>query len=208
MRFRVVVAMILFSGTAFGQYNFYFGNIHSHTSYSDGNKDSTTSGYYYPGQDFYYAKGSYHMDFLGICDHNHFSSNNNPGMHVADYSRGMTQADTANNNGTFVCMYGFEYGVINNGGHVVVYGIPGLVGWEAGSGAWGATNNYDIYNAKFDYAGLWSIINSYPNAFATLAHPQSLEEPAVHPHRARPPRGQPDPAGLVERPVVHPEDVN
>ena len=175
MRFRVVVAMILLSGTAFGQYNFYFGNIHCHTSYSDGNKDSVASGYYYPGQDFYYVKGSYHMDFLGISDHNHYTSNNNPGMHVADYARGLYQADTANNNGTFVCMYGFEYGVINNGGHVVVYGIPGLVGWESGSGGWGATNNYDIFNSKLDYAGLWSIVNTYPKAFATLAHPQPLD---------------------------------
>jgi hypothetical protein len=28
------------------QYYFYYGNLHSHSSYSDGNKDSTTSGYY------------------------------------------------------------------------------------------------------------------------------------------------------------------
>ncbi len=160
---------------AFSQYNFYFGNIHSHSSYSDGNKDSTSSGYYYPGDDYRYVKGSYHMDFLGISEHNHYSSNNNPGMHVDDYSRGLYQADTANNDGTFVCMYGIEYGVISNGGHVVVYGIPGLIGWESGSGGWGSTNNYDIYNSKLDYAGLWSIVNSYPNSFATLAHPQSLD---------------------------------
>ena len=115
------------------------------------------------------------MDFLGISEHNHYSSSNNPGMHVADYSRGLYQADTANNDGTFVCMYGMEYGVISNGGHVVVYGIPGLIGWESGSGGWGSTNNYNIYNSKFDYAGLWSIVNSYPNSFATLAHPQSLD---------------------------------
>lgn len=115
------------------------------------------------------------MDFLGISEHNHYSSSNNPGMHVADYARGLYQADTANNDGTFVCMYGMEYGVISNGGHVVIYGIPGLIGWESGSGAWGSSNNYNIFNSKFDYPGLWSTINSYPNSFATLAHPQSLD---------------------------------
>jgi len=173
MRYPVFIGLILLSGTAFGQYNFYFGNIHSHTSYSDGNKDSITSGYYYPGDDYNYAKGSYQMDFLGISDHNHYSSNNNPGMHVADYARGLYQADTANNNGTFVCMYGFEWGVISNGGHIVTYGVPGLIGWESGSGAWGPVNNYDIYCWKFDFAAYWSIVKNYPTAFCTLAHPQS-----------------------------------
>ena len=175
MRFLLSLFLCFILIPAFAQYNFYFGNLHSHTSYSDGNKDSATSGYYYPGDDYNYVKGSYHMDFLGISDHNHYSSNNNPGMHVADYARGLYQSDTANKEGTFVCMYGFEYGVINNGGHVVTYGVPGLVGWESGSGGWGSTNNYDIYNSKFDYAGLWAIVNSYPNAFCTLAHPQPLD---------------------------------
>jgi trimeric autotransporter adhesin len=155
------------------QYNFYYGNIHSHSSYSDGNKDSTASGYYYPGQDFYYAKGSFHMDFLGIAEHNHYTASNSPGMHVADYARGMYQADTSNVDGSFATLFGFEWGIISNGGHVVTYGVPGLVGWETGSGAWGSTNNYNIFCAKSVYTNFWPIINSYSNAFCTLAHPQS-----------------------------------
>ena len=39
------------------------------------------------------------------------------------------------------------------------YGIPGLIGWEAGSGDWGATNNFDIYNSKYNYHTLWTTIN-------------------------------------------------
>lgn len=112
------------------------------------------------------------MDFLGIAEHNHFSSINNPGMHVADYAKGLYQADTANKEGTFVCMYGMEWGVIDNGGHLVTYGIPGLVGWETGSGGWGPTNNYNIFCAKTDYSKFWRIVNTYPKAFTTLAHPQ------------------------------------
>jgi hypothetical protein len=68
------------------------------------------------------------MDYLGISEHNHYSSTNNPGMHVADFSKGLYQADTANADGSFVCMFGFEWGVISNGGHVVTYGMPSLVG--------------------------------------------------------------------------------
>jgi len=154
------------------QYNFYFGNIHSHSSYSDGNKDSTATGYYYPGHDYYYAKGSYHMDFLGISEHNHYSSSNNPGMHVAHYGPGLYQADTANNNGTFVSMYGMEWGTISQG-HIVVYGVPLLIGWESGIGAWGPANNYDVYCAKGDFASFWPIVRSYPTAFCTLAHPET-----------------------------------
>lgn len=172
MRLYLLLLLCILSIPAFCQYNFYFGNIHSHSSYSDGNKDSTASGYYYPGDDYNYVKGSYHMDFLGISEHNHYNASNNPGMHVADYAKGLYQADTANKEGLFVCMYGFEWGVISGGGHVVTYGIPGLVGWESGSGAWGPANNYNIFCAKSNYANFWPIVNAYPNAFSTLAHPQ------------------------------------
>lgn len=162
--------------TGFGQYNFYYGNIHSHTSYSDGNKDSVATGYYYPGDDYNYAKGSYHFDFLGISDHNHYSSVNNPGMHVADFYRGLYQADTANHDGSFVCMYGYEWGVIGPpGGHIVTYGVPKMIGWETGSGGWGSSSNYDTFCAKLSYANYWPIVNLYPNAFCTLAHPQSTD---------------------------------
>ncbi|MBK7434463.1 MAG: hypothetical protein IPI66_11565 [Chitinophagaceae bacterium] len=58
-------------------------------------------------------------------------------------------------------------------GHIVTYGVPGLIGWETGSGGWGPTNNYDIYCWKLDFAGYWSTVNAYPNSFCTLAHPQT-----------------------------------
>lgn len=173
MRPILTFVLLTIAFPAFCQYNFYFGNIHSHSAYSDGNKDSSSTAHYTPGDDYNYAKGSYHMDFLGVSDHNHYTANNNPGMHLADYSRGLYQADTANRNGSFVAMYGFEWGTISQGGHVIAYGVPGLVGWETGTGAWGVGNNYNIYCAKGDFTNFWSIMQSYPNAFCTLAHPQS-----------------------------------
>lgn len=160
----------------YGQsYNYYYGNLHSHTAYSDGNQDSSTTLINSPGKSFAYAKSSYHMDFLGIAEHNHFSSSNNPGMHVADYSKGLTQADTANNDGSFVAMYGMEWGTISAGGHVVIYEIPDLIGWETLSAPEPVGPNYTVYCYKTDYSRLWKVIDSaaYPKAFATLAHPQS-----------------------------------
>ena len=168
--FTLILAISCFP--AFCQYNFYFGNIHSHSSYSDGNKDSLVSGYKTPGDDYNYAKGSYHMDFLGISEHNHYTALNDPGMRLANYARGLYQSDTSNNNGAFVSMYGQEWGTISQGGHVVTYGVPGLIGWETGNGAWGTGNNYDIFCNNGDFSSFWPIVNSYPTAFATLAHPQ------------------------------------
>ena len=152
-------------------YNYYFGNLHSHTGFSDGNKDSLTSGVSQPAGAYNYAKLSQNFDFLGVSEHNHYSSNNNPGFKKQSYAIGLSQAAAANASGTFVSVFGMEWGVSSNyNGHVVVYGFNQLIGWEPTvSGVSG--NNYDIFNAKNDYAGLFSKVKNNPNAFCFLAHP-------------------------------------
>jgi PKD repeat protein len=140
--------------------NFYFGNIHAHSGYSDGNKDSLTSGMSTPIEDFLYARNSQHIDFYGISEHNHFSA----GMqNTAHYHQGLADADSATIDGDFVAMYGMEWGVISNGGHAIVYGSNDLLGWDTGF--------YDEFVSEYDYGGLWKKINERPNAFAYLAHP-------------------------------------
>ncbi|MEP6677261.1 MAG: hypothetical protein ABJA78_19020, partial [Ferruginibacter sp.] len=144
--------------------NFYFGNLHAHSSYSDGNKDNGQT----PASDYAFAKNSLCMDFLGISEHNHAGA----GMNISSWQPGITQAAAATT-ATFLALYGMEWGVISNGGHVLVYGIDKLLGWESG--------NYDFYVAKSDYTGtpattgttgLFRFINNWGNnAFATLAHP-------------------------------------
>jgi hypothetical protein len=162
----VILLLFLFTTKTYSQsYNYYFGNLHAHTGYSDGSKDSTTSGVSTPGKAYWFAKQTYHFDFLGISEHNHHSA----GMVKSDYALGKAQSDTANANGTFAALYGMEYGVINNGGHVLIYGIDSLIGWDSISNA----PNYSIYNAEYDYANLWSKINARSKAFASLAHPNS-----------------------------------
>ena len=145
----------------FGQgYKYYYGTLHAHSAYSDGNKDSASSHRTLPLHDFEYAKSSQHFDFLGISEHNHLTA----GLHLADYHKGLQQANQANDNGNFVCLYGMEYGVISTGGHLIVYGIDSLIGWEAG--------NYDIYNSKTDYTALFKKVAARPNSFCYFAHPQ------------------------------------
>jgi hypothetical protein len=133
------------------------GNIHAHSSYSDGNQDGTAAT---PLQDFQFAAASLHSDFLGISEHNHSQA----GMSLPNYTLGQAQAVQATTP-SFVALYGMEWGVISGGGHVVVYGVNQLLGWEPG--------NYDVFVAKNDYQSLFKEINKRPGAFATLAHPQS-----------------------------------
>ncbi len=152
--------------------NYYFGNLHSHSSYSDGNADNATAT---PATDYAYAQNSMCMDFLGISEHNHSEA----GMHLASWQPGIAQANAATTP-TFLALHGMEWGVISNGGHVLVYGVDSLIGWESG--------NYNLYVAKSDYlgtpettssTGLFRLINNLNNsgdeAFASLAHPQSSD---------------------------------
>ena len=140
-------------------YQFYYGNLHAHSGYSDGNQDSISSGKRTPLQDYQFAAASLHNDFLGISEHNHSQA----GMHLADYARGRAQA-TAATTATFVALHGTEWGIISGGGHILVYGVSQLFGWESG--------NYDVYVARNDYPSLMRQINRRPGAFALFAHPQ------------------------------------
>jgi len=143
--------------------NFYYGNLHSHSSYSDGNKDDLTKK---PEDDYAFAKNSMNLDFLGISEHNHTQA----GMSLASWQPGIDAAKRATTS-TFVAMHGMEWGVISGGGHVIVYGIDSLIGWEPGEN--------QIYVPKSVYtgpAGLFRIINRHGlNAVATLAHPNTTD---------------------------------
>lgn len=171
--------------TATPPLNYYFGNLHCHSSHSDGNQDDKTKT---PYDDYDFAKNALCMDFLGISEHNHYTSNNNPGMTLAEYTLGLNDAAnyTAAHPG-FLALYGMEWGTLTNGGHSLVYGIDSLIGWETLSGS----PNYNIYVPKNDYVspvGLFNKINSFAssNAFAALAHPsfKDYQQLAYSPYNA------------------------
>ncbi len=144
-----------------GSLNHYFGNLHSHSSYSDGNADNTTK---IPSDDYTYAKTALCMDFLGISEHNHATA----GMSISNWQPGRAQAAAATTS-TFVGMYGMEWGTISAGGHVIIYGVDSLIGWEPG--------NYDIFVDKFTYQGTNGLFDRITrhgnNAIAYLAHPNT-----------------------------------
>lgn len=164
------ILLLVFSFSRSQTLNYYFGNLHSHSGYSDGSKDSSTTGVSKPAGGYAFAKQTQHFDFLGISEHNHYSNNNNPGMVRTSYGLGLAEA-TAATNSTFLALYGMEYGVSSSGnGHVVIYGFNQLIGWET-TGVPGHVPNYDIYCPKTKYDSLWYLVKNNPNAFATLAHP-------------------------------------
>lgn len=147
-------------------YVYMFGNLHAHSSYSDGNKDNLSKK---PIDDFTFARDALCMDFLGISEHNHAGA----GMSKPNYALGYTDANTINGttgtSGTpFVTLWGMEWGTISGGGHVLVYGFDDqLLGWESG--------NYDVYVEKSNYGSLWNTVNNRSGAFATLAHPKNSD---------------------------------
>jgi hypothetical protein len=143
--------------------NFYFGNLHSHSSYSDGNADNVAKT---PADDYAFAKTALCMDYLGISEHNHTGA----GMSLANWAPGKAQCAAASSS-NFLALYGMEWGVISGGGHVVVYGIDSLLGWEPGQ--------YQVYVPKNVYtsdSGLFAIINRHGNnAFGYCAHPNTTD---------------------------------
>ncbi|HEX2607154.1 MAG TPA: CehA/McbA family metallohydrolase [Flavisolibacter sp.] len=145
-------------------YSYLFGNLHGHSTYSDGKASTLT-----PADDFNHARNTNGMDFLGISEHNHSTA----GMHIANYKLGYAQAEAANGlpnkaGENFITLYGMEWGTISGGGHVVVYGFGDqLINWEE--------NNYDILVAKSDYLNLFKTIHNQQDAFATLAHPNTSD---------------------------------
>ncbi len=125
--------------------NVYFGNLHSHTGYSDGQLT--------PADAYAFARNTAPtpLDFLAVTDHNHSGA----GMSLPNYALGLAQADAANDDGNFVAIYGQEWGFAANG-HVNILQAPTLFGWESG--------NYDVFVAEGDYASLYTAVVANPPA--------------------------------------------
>lgn len=141
-------------------FNVYYGNLHSHTGYSDGVQT--------PAFAYNFARNTAPtpLDFLAVTDHNHAGA----GMSRPSYALGLGEAAAANDDGDFVAIYGQEWG-LSSGGHVNIFEAPVLFGWEPG--------NYDVFVAEGDYAGLYTAaLANPPSSFPVLAewcHPAASD---------------------------------
>ena len=127
-------------------YSTYYGNLHSHTSLSDGVQT--------PAQAYAFARSSAPtpLDFLAVTEHNHSGA----GMSLPSYALGAADAAAANVDGSFVALFGQEWGIIATGGHTNLFEAPVLFGWEPG--------NYDVFVAQGDYTGLYTAFRANPPA--------------------------------------------
>jgi hypothetical protein len=169
-------------------FNFYFGSLHNQTSYSDGGhaNDSTCSSStthqasdFTPAQAYNYARNTARLDFLAITDHNHLFDNACPGCSGATviqrYHDGLNAAMAANVDGSFVGIYGMEWGYISNDnfpneGHIGLFEIPKLFGWESGF--------YEVFTdpAGSSYPAMYTVAKANPSpwgAFGSFNHPST-----------------------------------
>ncbi|HEY0488616.1 MAG TPA: CehA/McbA family metallohydrolase [Telluria sp.] len=151
-------------------YTVYFANLHSQTNHSDGGGDLASckgaqapqGGAQGPLEAYGYARAR-GLDMLMASEHNHMydgSDGANPESSTdaakALYQSGLAAAaGFSEANPGFLALYGLEWGVINNGGHMNILNAPELLGWErdANGQLFG-----DTLTAKGDYAGLYSLM--------------------------------------------------
>ncbi len=171
-------------------YTVYFGNLHSQTNHSDGGGDLSTcnssqaaqTGAFGPNDAFVYAKGK-GLDFLMTSEHNHYfdgssgtNSSASPTTAINLYQSGLTTATNFNSaNPGFLAIYGMEWGVINNGGHLNIFNSNELLAWES-NGSGQLLGN--TFTAKSDYAALYTLMNSR-GWIGMFNHPDSTGQFAV-----------------------------
>ncbi|GGY17824.1 CehA/McbA family metallohydrolase [Pseudoduganella dura] len=151
-------------------WDIYLGNLHSQSGHSDGgvpvadcrggsHPGSMPAG---PAQAYAFAR-EHGLDFLLVSEHNHMYDGSDGSDPQADperarqlYRGGLAQAAafTAAHPG-FVALYGLEWGVIANGGHLNILDNPELLGWERN--AEGEVIG-DTFTAKNDYGALYSLL--------------------------------------------------
>jgi hypothetical protein len=168
---RMRTAMAMATTTTQPAYTIYFGNLHSQTNHSDGggnlasctgaqNPQTGTAGG--PTEAYAYAKNK-GLDFLMASEHNHMydgSDGTNTGADAvkarALYQSGLKAAADFNAaNPNFLGIYGLEWGVINNGGHMNIFNSPELLEWEYNSSG---ELVGDTFTAKGDYAALYTLM--------------------------------------------------
>ncbi|GAB3468444.1 CehA/McbA family metallohydrolase [Massilia terrae] len=151
-------------------YTVYYGNLHSQTNHSDGGADLAScngaqqpqTGRYGPADAYAFARGR-GLDILMTSEHNHMFDGSDVTNLDADaghtkglYQQGLAAARDFNAaNPGFLAIYGMEWGVIANGGHLNIFNSNELLGWEKNAKG---ELLADTLSARSDYAGLYTLM--------------------------------------------------
>jgi len=153
-------------------YTVYYGNLHSQTRDSDGGApvdachgaQAPQSAPYGPDAAYPYAR-RHGLDILMVSEHNHMYDGSDGTNADADaaaararYQAGLqTARDESSAHPGFLALYGMEWGVIGNGGHLNIFDSDELLGWERnGKGELLA----DTETPRSDYAALYALMRA------------------------------------------------
>jgi hypothetical protein len=158
------------AGSRARPYTVYLGNLHSQTNHSDGGgalahctgSQAPQSAALGPTEAYAFAQ-RHGLDFLMTSEHNHMfdgSDDTNAGADPAAakalYQSGIHAANTWNlAHPGFLGIYGQEWGVINNGGHLNILNSGELLGWERNAAGVLLANTA---TPKNDYATLYALM--------------------------------------------------
>jgi hypothetical protein len=150
-------------------YTIYYGNLHSQTNHSDGGTvpsqcsgaENPQAGTYGPGDAYAMMQNQAHGDFLLTSEHNHMfdgSTGTNtsavPSTAINLFHSGLQAAsDYRAAHPDFLAMYGLEWGVISNGGHLNLLNTDALAEWEVNSSG---QLIGEVNTPKSDYASLYA----------------------------------------------------
>ena len=151
-------------------YTVYLGNLHSQTNHSDGGAEvgackgaqPPLSAPYGPHAAFAFAHKQ-GLDILLASEHNHMYDGSEGSAPDADPARAkaLYQAGLASAEGYsqahpgFLALYGLEWGVINQGGHLNIFNSRELLGWERNARG---ELLADTLTPRGDYAALYTLM--------------------------------------------------
>src|SRR5688572_7109466 len=112
-RFIFLLCLLVPSLSNAQQLEVFFGNLHSHTSFSDGSGT--------PEEAYAHARDVARIHFLAITEHNHDQAGQIAGNHAlysgSQASSLIQTAGRFNEAGRFVALYGQEFSTISSGNH-------------------------------------------------------------------------------------------
>jgi hypothetical protein len=154
-------------------YNIYYGNLHSQTNHSDGGtpvgscagSEVPQGGTMGPSDAYAMMQNQAGGDFLLTSEHNHMfdgSTGTNasavPATAINMFHSGLQQAsDYRTAHPDFMALYGLEWGVISNGGHLNLFNPDALAEWEYN----GSSQLIgEVFTAKSDYPSLYATMKA------------------------------------------------
>ena len=147
----------------------FFGNLHSHTSFSDGRGT--------PHEAYTHARDVAGLDFMAITEHNHPQAGNIANNHALYNGDGPTSLRSAarffTEAGRFVAIYGQEFSTISSGNHANVFEVRDVISTtDVPNGEWDDLLNTWIPNHLDEQNQPALMLLNHP---ATSSSPNNLE---------------------------------